>query len=587
MLLGESSAAPAALREDYRALGLLHLLCVSGMHLWCWAACLRHLLRGRLAVLRLPCLLAVTALAGFAAPVLRALAALAWRAVLTHRGWRVAPLQLWAAALWVEMLLVPARPAGLGFVLSYAATFFLLAATGPVKRNSTRIAVASLAATLGTMPWILRAGGTVQPWAPLLSPLFALLLPVRILCCAAALLPGAEWAAGAVLRITLWPEQALLSLLRGLPGAPWAATTLPFGAALAASLCALWALRAAAGSRLRAALRGSGAAVLLCCLRAPAPAALLALPVGHGLAVVVGSGTQTLLFDLGSADLTPERLVLGRLLPELHRHGWPLPRRVVLSHADDDHGNGVATLAGFGCLALPWIPDGATRVLADCGPWRITLLGLAPELRGAPNAEGQALEVETAGFRAVLLGDAWGHALLDLTRRLRPGPIDLLLLPHHGRTTDGVAELLLHLRPRRAWIACAEDAEPAVLEVMAGLAATGLEVRVERTGPGALELRGRLLLYLLPRGIITAFWGLAPRVLPAWSRKRSARPFTAPPCTPAAAIWCGSRPCSAGACRAPSWSGCPIRWRRKRGSDCPRHSAATASASRTASCCST
>ena len=121
-------------------------------------------------------------------------------------------------------------------------------------------------------------------------------------------------------------------------------------------------------------------------------------------------------------------------------------------------------------------------------PWRGTLHGLVPERRGAANAEGQALEITCDEFRAVLLGDPWGHALLDLRRRLQPGPIDLLLLPHHGRTTEGVAELLEHLRPRRLWIACAEDATPAVLAVRGPD-----DARPERTGPGVLEARPRAL----------------------------------------------------------------------------------------------
>ena len=484
LLLGESRAAPGEIRAAYRDLGLVHLLCISGMHLWLWDAWLRLLLRGSTRVLRIPLLCAIAALAGLQAPVLRALATLLLRDWCVRRGLQVAPLRLWAAAVWAELLLWPDRPAALGFVLSYSATFALLAMPHErSKRPLVAILTVGLAATLGAQPWLFRATGMLQPWSPLLSPCFALLLPARIFLSAAALLPGAAAPVAGALALVRVAEDFCLGLLQQLPGVPWAVPELSTLGVMLGSAVAVLGLRSALHGQRRRASAAALLAIALICIPGESTPGVLALPVGHGLAIVIGGPERSLMFDCGSAELAPERQVRRLLLPELRRRGWHRPDSIVLSHSDHDHRNGLPELAALGSINVLRSTAGETVPLRSIGGWRVRLLGLEPGLRGAANAEGHALELRRGERRVVLLGDPWGHALLDLCRRLPPGPVDLLLLPHHGRTTEGVAELLEHLQPRECWIPCAENAEPAVLSLLRDSG-----IRVRRTGPEALFL---------------------------------------------------------------------------------------------------
>ena len=175
------------------------------------------------------------------------------------------------------------------------------------------------------------------------------------------------------------------------------------------------------------------------------------LPLGHGLGVVIAGDRHSLSFDLGSGERAPRDIVERILFPELlHRH-WRAPHRMVQSHGDRDHVNGYPFLMQRLDLDEIRVAAGESRVIDSMEPWHITAYGCSGALRGVSNDEGHILDLSLGDFRAVLLGDQTGASLHDLAARLAPGPIDLLLVPHHGLTTNGLAVLLLHLQPKRAW----------------------------------------------------------------------------------------------------------------------------------------
>jgi beta-lactamase superfamily II metal-dependent hydrolase len=61
----------------------------------------------------------------------------------------------------------------------------------------------------------------------------------------------------------------------------------------------------------------------------------------------------------------------------------------------------------------------------------------------------------------LLCGDAEAEGLSRMLRLLPPqGPLDLLLLPHHGSDSPWLVPLLQRCRPREVWISAA--ARPAV-----------------------------------------------------------------------------------------------------------------------------
>ena len=460
LLLGSWSEVSDAQVEAYRRFGLLHILAVSGFHLWLWDGLLRRLLPGNCQRMRLPVLVAVTGLAGFEPAVLRALIAILLRDHLQRRGRAVQAWRLWTAGIFLEAAFFHPERQGLGFILSYAATGFLIAAPtwprAPLWWRSTSV---SCAAFLGSMPWLAQAQGSCEPWSIPFSPVFALLLPFRIVFAVSALMPGLGDLSNVLLAQLTRAEMSAFGWISALPGAPLAVTQLWPGALLVTSFAGLYALRSAAAGRTGRALCGSMLAIAVLLPRSKHEPGLITLPVGHGLGIVLAGSEQSLIFDLGSRERQPNAVVDRILFPELLQRHWPAPTAFAQSHGDADHAAGLALLRARRPL-LRLQPAAGEEVSSEAfHPFQVRVLGCRAAVAGVSNAAGPVLEIRTqAGdgrpWRAVLLGDQFGYALRELRTRLDPGPIDLLLLPHHGLTTDGLADLLDHLQPREAWASC-------------------------------------------------------------------------------------------------------------------------------------
>ncbi|MBT3340487.1 MAG: MBL fold metallo-hydrolase [Planctomycetes bacterium] len=486
LLLGERSGLETLHKDHFRQLGLLHLLAVSGMHLWLWNAFLQCLLPKRFQKARLPLILLVAGMAGFQASVVRACSALFLREWSARRFFNLSSFSIWGGALWCEVLLFPERTAGLGLLLSYSATAGILLAPSLGDRTRvTRVLVPSLAAFLATAPWLHELQGTLEPWSILLTPVFAISLAPRIMLSLLSLVPYAEWVTSPALQGIRQIEAAMLEQCARWPASPWLATQLP--TALLFLLCGLslyWLHRAKISQAILCLIP------LLLFLPIPglshpilprARPSLLALPVGHGLSILVAGHHESLLFDFGSQRLSPMTLLDRRLIPELSRYRLPPPSRVLYSHHDADHISGAEILQSRLNPTVEKVWPGETIMIDFPRPWSARILGLNAADPSVSNNRGAALEVTYKGrFRAVLLGDASGWTLQDLQKRLKPGPIDMLLLPHHGLTVHGLGPLLDHLKPRVAWVSCSDEDEP--LPARGLLAARGIPVKTTASG---------------------------------------------------------------------------------------------------------
>lgn len=458
LLLGERGGVPDWQQEAYRQFGLVHLLAVSGMHLWLWDALFRRLLTRRLRMLRWPLLLVMTALAGGKPPVMRALSALLLRDFAHARGWRVAGLRLWSCAWAVECLVFSPRQDDLGFLLSYSATLFLIVGAGPSTLPLWRKGLqASWVAFLGSMPLLHAVQSTVEPWSILLSPLLGLLLPLRLVASMLAIVPGGAWIAQSCLFGLRTLEHALFQLGQDLPGSPWLC---PQRSSLLLGLAALGGLAFLALPKKMQWQRWLCLALALFSflMRMPSSPSLVVVQSGHGLAVLIAGKEQTLLFDCGSASQAPREFVDRAFLPTLRRHSLAPPQHVLLSHPDEDHVNALPALRQRVDYHEFAIPEESRRTLHGFAPWTVEVLGVAASVQGVRNDGGHVLSLHAHGRRAVVLGDQEGHSLRELTKRIAPGPIDVLVIPHHGLSTNGLAELLQHLKPQEAWASCgAED----------------------------------------------------------------------------------------------------------------------------------
>lgn len=498
LAIGARDGLPRERIDLFARTGTSHLLAISGWHVGLFAILVvlplaRAFRRGWKAfALRMLLLGLFAGVAGAEKPVLRAALALVFLqlAWLRPRGASAADapprpdgLSSLAAAFALECLFDPAGIDSLSLALSYAATLGLMLGTGALARalrpadegwpelapgrcarlvrilgarllhTSRSGLAASLAAVLATLPLTWTTFGEFAPTGALWTLLA--LVPftfLSVLAWVAALVPTSAHASIVGAGFTLAAElgaRALYAVLELGDALPWTPLVLPprpaWALALATALAFLGLRRAWAR---RAALLAFGL-LLLPWSAAPAGLELHALDVGHGSALVLRApGLEALVFDAGSRDrraVTSEALV-----PLLAR--WEVARpTVVLSHPDHDHAAGLGRLLERYPVAT-WLgaepaqglvrwPHGLERV--DLAPGRLHLAAACPRLElsllrgagGEGNEGSRALEIVWRGQRLLLLGDAEEGGLAGL--ELAPGPLRLLLAPHHG--SDGPA----------------------------------------------------------------------------------------------------------------------------------------------------
>ena len=390
----------------------------------------------------------------------------------------------------------------------------LLAAA--VVRAASLAVASSLAAVLATLPVAWSVFGEVAPIGILLTPL-ALPLLAWILTLAWPMTIALALLTGTVLEVPLAAAGSsllspaaellggLLHLADGLPGTPVALPARPVALVALAVLGSFLVLRWGPGIRtpgrartrhlLTSATALAWAALLLPWTAAPAQVEVVALDVGHGtgIAMRLPSG-QVWLFDGGTRDrLGLYRQAYAPLLAE-----WDAGRpTVVLSHADQDHWSGLSDLlerhpprAWLGHLPA----DLAGRLPDDCATLDLSAgrLSLPPDgatrlelLRGGPLAGNEGSRSLLVDGRLLLTGDAEAEGLARTLDAGLDGPLELLLLPHHGSDTPLLDDLLTATRPREVWIS---GSGPPQLE--AELLRRGLEVRQTRL-EGPLEHAGR------------------------------------------------------------------------------------------------
>lgn len=407
---------------------------------------------------------------------------------------------------------------------------------------STGVA-ASIVASLATLP---TAWTSFGEW----SPVGILATPIALLPVIGLVAGGWIWlATGAVFTERFgddaldWTARSLFWILDGADRAPWSPLALPERPHLwlaAAAFAGLLACRhpspRAARRRLRLCAFGFAVALFPFCFGVAAPGAQAMLPraaaltvhvldVGNGTSVLVRAPDEPpLLFDAGSRDrVGVAQSAVGPLLRALDVGRL----RIVLSHDHADHARALPWIARR-WPPLDWVgPRATTREGIHRAGGRETGL-LGPDilsgarhrlvqpgatqvfggntglrvfaLRGGhfeKNEGSLMIDVRFSGTRGqgrvILCGDAEGHGLAALLSAeggqplLSPGPVDALLLPHHGSSSRHLGWLLDHLRPREVWISATETPNGASAECTR----RGIRLRTTgATGPFIWSLRG-------------------------------------------------------------------------------------------------
>ncbi|PXY20413.1 competence protein ComEC [Prauserella coralliicola] len=509
LVVGDTSALPARVEQEFLDAGMSHLTAVSGANVA--IVCGAVLLLAR--ALRLgPRLSAVAAgvvligfvvLVGYEPSVLRAgvMGAVGLLALVLGRQGSAMPAL--AAAVCALVLYDPAMAASMGFALSVVATAGLVLLAPRWAEALTRRRVPSglaeglavpVAAFLVTAPIIAGMAGEVSLVSVAANLLAApVVAPVTVLGVLAAVLAG-PWPAGAeVLVHVAGPGVSWLVLVgREAAGVPGAVVGWPsgwWGGLLAAGIAGLVVLALRhRPARIALALALASLLVVLVPVQVVAPGwpprdwAMVACDVGQGDGLVLATGEpgRAVVVDAG-----PEPGPLDRCLDRLDVDRVPL---VVLSHLHADHVGGLAAVLDGRSVGAVAVGPGRTpgwawrEVAAETSARGVPLLELSvgdrlewPALRldvvgprYVPRDQGEeddgtginnssvVLRANTAAGRALLTGDVELAAQGDLLSAGADLRAEILKVPHHGSRFT-LPQFMGEVAPRVALVSVGAD----------------------------------------------------------------------------------------------------------------------------------
>jgi competence protein ComEC len=537
VVLGEDESLSEELRHAFRASGLYHLLAVSGQNVALLAggvillAWVTGISRWAGEIGALAAIAAYVVAVGWQPSVVRAGVA----GVLTSLAWLVArPRDRWYFLLLGAAVLLAWNPYSLlepGFQLSFTAVAAIFVAVPrvesalegyPVPGWLRGVLAVSVACGLATAPIVLFHFGSVPVYAvlsnavaaPAVGPMLGLALVTS------AIEPVSAPAAHALAWVNGWLAAYVAVCARLVAGLPYAelstaAAALTLGAGALVGLVAV-RLRPPRGPRLAAL-----AALLVVMLVAwrswpdaetpppPTGLRLTVLDVGQGDSIVLQVPEGAVVVDQGPPEADVAR--------QLSRIGVRRIALLVLTHPQRDHVGGaehVLETHDVDAVLDPALeaesPDAedalaeARRndvpiVLARAGHayrlGKLRLRVLWPEDAGAPgedpNENATVLLASYGEVDALLPADAESGVTLPL----RPPPVEILKVAHHGSADDGLPRLLELVRPRVAVISCgvANDyGHPASSTVAALDGAPNLDLyRTDEDGRVTVESDGR------------------------------------------------------------------------------------------------
>lgn len=372
MILGDKSAVPEEVKDDFRSSGLYHLLVVSGAHIGFFLTFLTLILsplslplhqRRRILLLGV---WSYALLAGGSPPTIRAALMISLFLLSFELKRIVSPWNLWGSAALLILLLHPRQLFQPGFQLSFTAAAAILFALNRydsrkriqefpgrffhktadwARRRLGLSFLVSLSVVIFTAPILAHHFGSFAPIAVLLNlaavPLSALIFCLTWLVILLKLMFGlAIEPLGAALELGVKLLESLADLGTHLPGS---SMSVPFGAPGALGMLMLFLLIMFSKRWSRRMLWMIGK--LVCLWLFPLTERSHALRMEF---LDVRQGDATLLqFPDGSRlmiDCGDENAARYELLPSFRRRGIERIHTLLLTHFDADHAKGAVTL---------------------------------------------------------------------------------------------------------------------------------------------------------------------------------------------------------------------------------------------------
>ena len=530
LVVGDQNAISQEQWQVFWRTGTGHLVSISGLHVTMLASlaflaasfvwvripglALRLPARKAASVAGLAAALAYTLLAGYSVPTQRTLLMLAAVTVAVLAGRHTSATRVLAFAALVVTAIDPWAALSPGFWLSFGAVAAILYAvdlrTGrPAALHAALVTQAAV--TLVMLPMLLALFGEVSLVSPIANA-FAIplvswgVVPLAIAGGFLDSVPLLELSHG-----VMAAGMIALEWIASWPGAVWGSHA-PEAWAVAVALAGTLWMMAPRGVPMRA----CAAAWLLplVMVRPPGPAPgeawLDLLDVGHGLALVVRTANHALAYDAGPAWSDDSDSGNRIVTPYLRGEGVQRLDGVIVTHADDDHAGGAASLiaAREAAWLLSSLPaghelheaTGISRLCAAGQEWQwdgVRFAILHPTLesydrRGVRgNDRSCVLKVSTASASALLTGDIERRAEAELLAR-EAGALraEVLLIPHHGSKTSSTPSFVDAVAPQLGLLAVGyrDRFRHPNADVVARYEDKG--VRLERTDEsGALRVR--------------------------------------------------------------------------------------------------
>ncbi|HET7063414.1 MAG TPA: DNA internalization-related competence protein ComEC/Rec2 [Rudaea sp.] len=472
-----------------RATGIPHLIAISGLHIalfagfGVWFVRLLWKLAPSL-TLRWPAplieasasiafALCYATLAGLGLPTRRALVMIGVLLAATLFRRARAPVHGLAFAVIALLVFDPLCVLSAGFWLSFVGVawlMFCLGGHGERRRWWREVLSAQGVASLGLLPltiWFFGQSSLVGPLANLIAVpwICFVVLPIGVVGALAQLVIPALGAplvvfAGYALHGLWW----LLERMAGWPGALWYFPEPGLWAFALASLGAFWLLLPRGMPA-----RGLGLFLLLPLL-VPTRSELgsgefeaLMLDVGQGLAIILRTRDHALVYDTGARFPSGFDLGDASVVPALHALGITHLDRLIVSHGDNDHAGGAASVLA----AFPQTPveSGEPERLAipsaqclggESWQWNgvdFRIVHPHEPLATRANDRCCVLEVRSGDSRLVLTGDITSAVEGAVAAALAADGNPLVLqVPHHGSRTSSGEGFIAALHPMLALV---------------------------------------------------------------------------------------------------------------------------------------
>ena len=505
LAIGDQNAIDAKQWQLFARTGVSHLMSISGLHVtmvaslfaalvhWLWRRSSRLMLalpaRKASALAGFLAALAYCLIAGFAVPAQRTLYMVGVVALALWLGRVNSVSQVLCAALLLVLLLDPWAGLAPGFWLSFGAVAIILyVATGRLRggREQEPASGSMRAHGEGLLQWGRIQWAITLALAPLLlvwfqqmslvSPLAnAVAIPMVSLLVTPLALAGSVLPfdfilklAHALMALQMW----LLEWCAALPAAVWQQHA-PAGwtVALALAGCVWMLLPRGVPARWLGALLLLPLFLVAPAVPAPGALWLTLLDVGQGLSVFAQTGTHTLLYDAGPA-FNPQADTGSRvILPFLRASGVAQLDAMVISHDDNDHAGGAATvLAGLPVAAFyssvpaghpAWQAASGYRLPCAAGQgwtWdgvRFELLHPAAASyareRIKSNDRSCVLKISAAHGAVLLTGDIEARSEKEMLARAPEAlRAEVLVTPHHSSRTSSTEEFIAAVQPQWA-----------------------------------------------------------------------------------------------------------------------------------------